>query len=39
MRELILNPGDRVRLKINWKKATIFDPETGLSLGKFLISF
>ena len=35
-RELLLSPGDTVYLKINWSKASVFDFESGRSLGKLL---
>ena len=34
--ELTLQPGDRIYLRVNWKKAVFFDPSTEQALGKLL---
>jgi hypothetical protein len=35
-RELLLSPGDTVYIKIDWSRASVFDFESGGSLGKLL---
>jgi len=35
-RELLLSPGDTAYLKIDWSKASVFDFESGRSLGRLL---